>query len=254
MKQKILLFAMSAILLASCVSKKKVARAYQEGKRDGRDLAVNENIKKLNQVMDSMSELKETTITVHDTLVKTVEVVVPNKSAQQPSKDIVLKADFDFDHFIGYPELNNKFFTVSPTYVDSVLVTSKNNVPVYAYMDKSIDVYIPVDDYNILKQKKKVVTIYANWRKLCGEQMHTFDYKGNDCVYVLAGIKYSNPGVKVNFTPATIKEDPPAVNPSSQTKTDPGKAVINNSAKCPNPPDCSLLWPKTLNPETCNCE
>ena len=251
MKQKIFLFAMLAILLASCASKKKVARAYEDGKRDGKDLAVNESIKRLNQVMDSMADLKETTITIHDTLTKTVEVVVPNKSSQQPSKDMVLKADFDFDQFIGYPELDNRFFTVSPTYVDSVLVTSKNNVPVYAYMDKSIDVYIPVDDYNILKQKKKVVTIYANWRKLCGEEMHTFDYKGTDCVYVLAGIKYSSPGIKINFTPATIKEDPPVGDPGIQTKTDPGKKTTQGT-RCPNPPDCAILG-KTLDETNCNC-
>ncbi len=256
MKQKLILFAMAAILLASCASNKKVARAYEDGRKEGKDITENLAKVRMNQVMDSMAQLKETVI--HDTVTKIVNVGGSTKKpTDEPSKEYVFQANFSLENFIGYPELNGKFYRVSPVYTDSTRhYDQTKKVYFNKYEKKKFDIYIPIEDYNIIKQKgKKIVTIYASWMKLCGNEMHSFDFKGSECIDVLGGIHYSDPGVKIDFKPAKVKEEVKTEPGDNKTKIDPKKVVdLKDIGPCSNPPDCTLLWPKTLNLETCNCE
>jgi hypothetical protein len=251
MKQKLFLFAMVAILLASCATKKKVARAYEAGREAGAVLTEQSMNAKLNQVMDSMANLNKTII--HDTVTKTVNIGGSDKKpTDKPTKDYVYKADFSVANLIGYPELDGKFYRISPIYVDSVRYYDQaKKFYFYKKTEKSFDIYVPIDDYNAIKQKKGTVTIYAVWMKLCGKDMRSFDSK-EDGISVLGGTNYSSVGVVIPFKPATVKKDPKS-EPDKQVKTDPKKVADTDNSPCPNAPNCAILG-KTLNVETCNCD
>jgi hypothetical protein len=252
MKSKIALFALIAILMASCASK-KVARAYEDGKNEGKDIAKNEGLVKMNQIMDSMASLKETVI--HDTVTRVINVGGPEKKPTDvPTKDYVFKADFKPTNFIGYPELGGKFYRVSPIYTDSVKHYDQAAKKFfYKKTERTLTIYIPIDDYNAIKRKKGNVTIYASWMKLSDTEMLDFESK-KEGMPVLAGTNYTDVGVKIDFKPATVQKDPDKkTEPDKRVKTDPKKVADTNSSPCPNAPDCAILG-KTLNVETCNCD
>ncbi|MBP6912430.1 MAG: hypothetical protein KBB86_00680 [Candidatus Pacebacteria bacterium] len=254
MKKKLLLFAMTSIILASsCTTKsKRITRAYEKGKAEGINIANNKAYEKIHRAMDSVQ--METAIIVHDTVFREVKVEVRKKPTDTPTKDYVFKADFKPANFIGYPELGGKFYRVSPIYIDSVLVPQDPpGKSFYKKTERTLTMYIPIDDYNAIKRKKGNVTIYASWMKLSATEMLDFDSK-KEGVPVLAGTNYSDVGVKIDFKPATIMSSQPE-EPSSTAATPTGKIdpkTVAEFTPCPNPPKCYLM-DRDLDEKTCQC-
>lgn len=260
MNRKIFIALLVGLFLAGCASNKRVSNAYKKGKNDQSIESDQVMRLKVYRAVDSaVNATIQSRLVVHDTIILPAKESINGFRDGKPDPDFVFKAEFNLKNMIGYPVLKNKFFLLSPVYKDSTQYFDQDKKVYYwEYTTKTFSVYVPIDHYNVIVQKKKnSVVIYARWFKL-SENGDMVDLNSKEAgTSVLAGIHYTDPGIDIKFKPAVYEPEQskdPVGNvkekPKDDGKNTPSKIVVN---PCPNTPNCALLR-KKLNPKTCNCE
>lgn len=172
----------------------------------------------------------------------------PNIKVQQPvvtaTANELFIGELDFANMIGYPTMGGQFYIISPVYQDSIWVEDGDNSQGYWEYDKklSFSVYVPTEDYRLMKNKNKKVVVYARWMKMTSDGVMDLDSKTPGLI-VKAGIHYTDVGVENPFKPSLKPEEPKEV----LVKND---RVINVGKPC-DPRRCPVG--KVMDMATCNC-